>query len=323
MREEVEAIRTLELELAGGRATGLSALDRLTEAWRSRFLDLDEESVRGLAAERDRLLESGVANRYDQLSKDRERCSEWSNQLSGVWREIDSIPVDGRVPVEEAGRIQGESRAESDGADLARDSAVRACDGLKARADRYETLTSELRVVERQLDIHKKLDGLLGQNGLQRKLVRDAEEQVVELANDTLQNLSDGELSLEQDDAIGRDDKAFALRVRRAGDPAPIGVMFLSGSQKFRVAVSVALAVGRFATGRARPLEAVIIDEGFGSLDKEGLRAMADELKRLQQSQSLKRMILVSHQDEFTDQFPVGYRLAASDNGTIATPFRR
>jgi DNA repair exonuclease SbcCD ATPase subunit len=103
----------------------------------------------------------------------------------------------------------------------------------------------------------------------------------------------------------------------------PIGVLFLSGSQKFRVAVSVALAVGRFASGRARPLEAVIIDEGFGSLDKDGLRAMADELKRLQRSQSLKRVILVSHQDEFTDQFPVGYRLSSGENGTMAAPFRR
>ncbi|HLJ94134.1 MAG TPA: hypothetical protein VKU02_13185, partial [Gemmataceae bacterium] len=112
-------------------------------------------------------------------------------------------------------------------------------------------------------------------------------------------------------------------RVRRAGDPLPIGVLFLSGSQKFRVAVSVALAVGRFASGRARPLEAVIIDEGFGSLDKDGLRAMADELKRLQRSQSLKRVILVSHQEEFTDQFPVGYRLSPGDNGTMAAPFRR
>ena len=165
---------------------------------------------------------------------------------------------------------------------------------------------------------------MLGQNGLQRELVRDAEQQIVELANDTLQNLSDGDLSLEQDDeAAGRDDKAFALRVRPADDPLPIGVLFLSGSQKFRVAVSVALAVGRFASGRARPLEAVIIDEGFGSLDKDGLRAMADELKRLQRSQSLKRVVLVSHQEEFTDQFPVGYQLSASESGTTAAPFRR
>jgi DNA repair protein SbcC/Rad50 len=125
-----------------------------------------------------------------------------------------------------------------------------------------------------------------------------------------------------EEDTVPDSTRAFDLRVRRAGGE-PIAVAFLSGSQRFRVAVSVALAVGRFASGRARPLESVIIDEGFGSLDKDGLRAMADELKRLQQLSSLRRVILVSHQEEFTDQFPVGYRLSPADSGTTAHPFRR
>ncbi len=50
---------------------------------------------------------------------------------------------------------------------------------------------------------------------------------------------------------------------------------------------------------------------------------MADELKRLQRTQDLRRVILVSHQEEFTDQFPVGYRLSPGENGTTAMPFRR
>src|SRR5207248_5051660 len=138
------------------------------------------------------------------------------------------------VPATEAERLLGEAKALSDAANGARDTTVRTRDGLQSRAQQYEGFTQQLRSAERQHDLHKKLDDLLGQNGLQRELVRDAEQQIVELANDTLQNLSGGELSLEQDDeAAGRDDRAFALRVRRAGDPLPIGVLFLSGSQKF------------------------------------------------------------------------------------------
>jgi DNA repair exonuclease SbcCD ATPase subunit len=34
-------------------------------------------------------------------------------------------------------------------------------------------------------------------------------------------------------------------------------------------------------------------------------------------------VILVSHQEDFTDQFPVVYRLSPGDNGTTAAPFRR
>jgi DNA repair exonuclease SbcCD ATPase subunit len=320
----LETVRRLELDLATARAASNAGRARLSPDWQDRFPKLDADGLHALVAERDQLQSSGVAARFDLLRQDDEKRAEWSEQLKAVRAEIDLIPAEARIPATEAERRQGEAKSLWDAANAARDTAVRTRDGLQSRAEQQQALTAQLRTAEREHDLHKKLDDLLGQNGLQRELVRDAEQQIVGLANDTLQHLSDGDLSVEQDDeAAGRDDKAFALRVRRAGDPLPIGVLFLSGSQKFRVAVSVALAVGRFASGRARPLEAVIIDEGFGSLDKDGLRAMADELKRLQRSQSLKRVILVSHQDEFTDQFPVGYRLSPADCGTTATPFRR
>ncbi|MFN4261702.1 MAG: AAA family ATPase [Gemmataceae bacterium] len=317
-------VETLDKQLATAHGEEHTILKRLTDPWKEQLPNLDAERIAELTAERNRLQQSSVADKFDLLRQDEEKRAERKEQLQAVISEIDRIPDDARIPAKEAEHRQRDATAQLDIANGARDVAVRTRDGLQSRTEEYQRLTAQLREAEREHDLHKKLDDLLGQNGLQRELVRDAEQQIVELANDTLQNLSDGELSLEQDDeAAGRDDKAFALRVRRAGDPLPIGVLFLSGSQKFRVAVSVALAVGRFASGRARPLEAVIIDEGFGSLDKDGLRAMADELKRLQRSQSLKRVILVSHQDEFTDQFPVGYRLSPGENGTMAAPFRR
>ena len=84
-------------------------------------------------------------------------------------------------------------------------------------------------------------------------------------------------------------------------------------------------SVGRFATAgtQARPLESVIIDEGFGSLDKDGLRCMADELNRLKDRLALKRIILVSHQEEFADRFPVVIKLSHGETGTTAEAVRR
>ena len=116
-------------------------------------------------------------------------------------------------------------------------------------------------------------------------------------------------------------DEALVLLVRQAGSAETTPVQYLSGSQKFRVAISIALAIGQFSSGQDRPLESVIIDEGFGSLDKDGLRATADELNKLKGL--LKRIILVSHQEEFTENFPVMYQLSKSDTGTVATKVRR
>jgi DNA repair exonuclease SbcCD ATPase subunit len=303
-----------------------AALDQLSPVWRSRLPNLNADAVANLAAEWDRLVCEDVAGRFEEWKQDATRRTEWQKQIEEVSVEIGAIPEDARMPTMDAERRQRRAEAEAKQAEAVFGAARSAVEELDRRAREHKQLTEALRVAERNYDLHKKLDNLLGQEGLQRELVRSAEQDIVALANETLENLTDGEMSLEPDeDATGRDDKAFALRVRKAADPHPIGVHFLSGSQKFRVAISVALAIGRFAGGRPRPLEGVIIDEGFGSLDKDGLRAMADELKRLQASQLLKRIVLVSHREEFTERFPVGYRFLPGQgtDGTRAEPFRR
>ena len=97
---------------------------------------------------------------------------------------------------------------------------------------------------------------------------------------------------------------------------------YLSGSQKFRVAVSLALAIGQYARGgQGRPIESVIIDEGFGSLDREGRDEMIDQLRALRGR--LARIVLVSHQEEFAQAFPDGYQFEVKDGTTVARPFHR
>jgi exonuclease SbcC len=91
-------------------------------------------------------------------------------------------------------------------------------------------------------------------------------------------------------------------------------VDFLSGSQRFRVAVSLALGIGQYASHGSRRIESVIIDEGFGSLDKQGCGEMIAELQRLKDV--LGRIILVSHQEEVADAFPNNKYLVELVDGT-------
>jgi DNA repair exonuclease SbcCD ATPase subunit len=98
-------------------------------------------------------------------------------------------------------------------------------------------------------------------------------------------------------------------------------VAFLSGSQKFRVAVSLALGIGQYASRQHRPIESVIIDEGFGCLDKDGRQAMIQELRNL--GGQLRCILLVSHQEEFADAFANGYRFELADGATRVTRFQR
>lgn len=62
----------------------------------------------------------------------------------------------------------------------------------------------------------------------------------------------------------------------------------------------------------------MIIDEGFGGLDREGRRVMIQELQGLRAH--VRRIVLVSHHEEFADAFADGYRLELRDGTTVAVP---
>jgi DNA repair protein SbcC/Rad50 len=62
----------------------------------------------------------------------------------------------------------------------------------------------------------------------------------------------------------------------------------------------------------------VIIDEGFGSLDREGRQSIIQVLYNLYQH--LKRIILVSHQEELSRGFSTGYDIQSIDDASQVKP---
>jgi exonuclease SbcC len=294
---------------------------RLAPAWREWAASHNVAGVDALEDERATLAQSGVIDAIRKLDQDDALRGEWARQIAEVEADIAGIPTDSRIPIADAEKQASDTKADATTAETIRDEVKEHANDLVRREKKYRELVEQIAAAEKQADLHRKLDDLLGKGGLQRELVRTAEREIVRLANDTVQNLSDGDLTVELDDGTDGDDEAFALRVRQADAPTPTGVNYLSGSQKFRLAISVALAIGRFAAGQARPLECVIIDEGFGSLDRDGLRAAADELNRLRQH--LRRIVVVSHQEEFAKRFPVVWQLSHGENGTTAAAVRQ
>lgn len=131
---------------------------------------------------------------------------------------------------------------------------------------------------------------------------------ITQLASERLENLSAGRwrLSLREK---GRNKKALDLMVydKETGGHDPIPIVLASWSQRFRIAVSLALAIGQYIRRESRRIESVIIDEGFGSLDKTGRVDTIQELHNLRQH--LERIILVSHQEEFYNPFTAGYAI--------------
>jgi DNA repair exonuclease SbcCD ATPase subunit len=315
-----QTARTTQASLTAQQST---LLRQLPTQWAERLPGLTRDELAHCETELQQYRRDDISGRFRQLQDDAARRDEWNRRHTQLLTELDQIPIAARCSLAEAQLAETIAQQQVQDAEAAYTAARDRDAELRRHFDRRCQLSIQHRDQDREYRLHDQLTQLLGPEGLQREVIRSAERQIVRFANDTVRNLSHGDLTIELDPADEGPDKALTLLVRRADDPVPIGVKFLSGSQRFRVAVAVALAIGRFAAGQTRPLQSVIIDEGFGSLDREGLQAMGDELWNLQQSQSLKRLILVSHQEEFTARFPVGYQLQATGTGTIACRFRR
>jgi len=76
-----------------------------------------------------------------------------------------------------------------------------------------------------------------------------------------------------------------------------------SGGEKFRVNLALRLGLARAAAGRdtGRPIEVLVVDEGFGSLDDEGKQAAKDALLRL--TQRFRQILVITHVDDLYDTF--------------------
>ncbi|MFN3650416.1 MAG: hypothetical protein ACK47B_12635 [Armatimonadota bacterium] len=288
------------------------AVQKLEESWRDLALAADEAKLNEYQLEKKALAPAreekrAVDSARDALAGLQKRATELEEKIGSLPREARraSTEVDAELNVARAGR---------DGADECRRHADGRYKELQDRKQRREAAEEKLRTAERQHYLHNRLTQLLGREGLQLSLLRRAERGIVDLANETLEGLSRGRLHLELRSDGASDSALDLVAYNLDTGPKPVAVALNSGSQKFRIAVSLALAIGRYAGLEARRIESVIIDEGFGSLDRNGRDDMIQELHELKQH--LQRIILVSHQEEFTGAFANGYGIALENGGS-------
>ncbi len=93
---------------------------------------------------------------------------------------------------------------------------------------------------------------------------------------------------------------------------------YLSGGEKFRVAISLAIAVGQAIAG-GRTVDTLIIDEGFGALDEINRGLLVGELHRLSEEVLQGgRVIVVSHQEDICEEFGSRYRISKQEDGMVS-----
>jgi exonuclease SbcC len=307
------------------RHTVSRALAELPPAWQQSAERAGTGELFRWRSEHDGLVEKQTEERGRLLQQARVGLDVMQHDLGALEEEERAFPPETRQePEHVAGLLRSAQQAAHQRNEELNDAKQRRKALDEQRRQREELHRAYLQA-EKELKDAETLAKLLGRDRLQLHLVRQAERQVVDHANAVLDRISGGQLYLRLVGEAGGDgggEKALELEAHnRVTGERPINVAFLSGSQKFRVAVSLALGLGQYASRQHRPIESVIIDEGFGCLDKDGRQAMIQELQNLRGH--LRCILLVSHQEEFAEAFADGYRFELANGTTKVTRFQR
>lgn len=157
----------------------------------------------------------------------------------------------------------------------------------------------------------------LSKDGIQALLIEDAIPEIEQEANRILSKLTDNQSHIIIDSL--RDLKSGGARETldiKISDSIGIRPYELfSGGEAFRIDFALRISISKMLARRAgTALQTLIIDEGFGSQDDEGLSNIMDALHKIQED--FAKVIIVSHLPSMKDQFPVHFMINKGAHGS-------
>ena len=188
-------------------------------------------------------------------------------------------------------------------------------------------LSTNLEKWRKDHSIHTRLYNLVkGQTGkgkitLEQYIQAAGFDTIILAANRRLFPMSDGQYELfRQEDSLGRKSNIFLdLEVldNFTGHRRPVGS--LSGGESFKASLSLALGLSDTVSSHfgGIQMDALFVDEGFGTLDRKSLENAMDILINL--SGANKLVGIISHREELMDNIPQQIKIKKSKNGSQIT----
>lgn len=157
----------------------------------------------------------------------------------------------------------------------------------------------------------------LGKDGIQALIIEDALPEIEQEANYLLGQLTDNQAHIIIDSLrdLKKGGTKETLDIKISDSIGIRPYELFSGGEAFRIDFALRLAISKLLARRAgTSLQTLIIDEGFGSQDEDGLSHIMDALYKIQNN--FCKIIIVSHLASMKDQFPVHFFIEKGSQGS-------
>ncbi|HVN16557.1 MAG TPA: SMC family ATPase [Anaerolineales bacterium] len=174
--------------------------------------------------------------------------------------------------------------------------------------------------LSRAISQHRTLERAFGKDGVPALLIEQALPQIETKANDLLDRLSNGQMSIrfvtqaEYKDKK-RDDLKETLDIQISDGAGLRDYEMYSGGEAFRVNFAIRLALSEvLAQRKGARLQTLVIDEGFGSQDVQGRQRLIEAINLVKKD--FAKILVITHLEELKDAFPTRIEIEKIQTGS-------
>jgi len=196
---------------------------------------------------------------------------------------------------------------------------------LEVQKKRQQQVVAERQTLLAQISRLKALERAFSKDGVPALLIEQALPEIEAHANEILDRISGGGMSVRFDTLrdfrdAKREDKKETLDIIISDAAGPREYELFSGGEAFRVNFAIRLALSRVLAQRAGArLQTLVIDEGFGSQDAEGLQRLIEAINQV--SSEFACILVITHLEDMKDAFPARIQVEKTLQGSAVTVF--
>jgi len=253
-----------------------------------------------------------LSHRENEEKKLRERIDEEKTKLAGIEREIgelESIKSAGREIKEKMSTAENRITALKKQKDDVLKEISRSESALERIANlesRRKELKEEIADTKHETVVYRELVKAFGKNGLQALIIEHAVPEIEIEANRILNRLTEGTmaLSLEMVKPTQKGGEKETLEIYIGDSAGTRSYETFSGGEAFRIDFALRVAISKFIANRSgAQLRTLVIDEGFGTQDKDGLDHFVQVINSIKGD--FDKILAITHVDELRERFPV------------------
>jgi exonuclease SbcC len=174
---------------------------------------------------------------------------------------------------------------------------------LQREAEAQQRQAQRARVTEERT-LYGELVQIFGKNGIQAIIIENAIPELEDEANRILARVSDNamHLTLETQRDTRSGNVAETLDIKISDTLGTRNYEMFSGGEAFRINFALRIALSKLLARRAGArLRTLVIDEGFGTQDSQGLERLVEVIKAIRED--FAKIIVITHLRELKNAF--------------------